>query len=140
MNVRMWIHKATQKNLDALIEYGYKFIGPENGRLASGLIGKGRLSESKKILGIIRKTLGKETEFILRSLQYPTDVKCLIDGEWIMQRTGLKPGIKLGRLKDWLFRIQIERGYRELSQMETALCTIPWQSGKPEEWPRPKWA
>ena len=57
-----------------------------------------------------------------------------------MQRTGLKPGIKLGRLKDWLFRIQIERGYRELSQMETALCTIPWQNGNPEEWPRPKWA
>ena len=98
------------------------------------------LSKEVEVHSTIRKTLGKETEFILRSLHYPTDVKCLIDGEWIMERTGLKPGIKLGRLKDWLFRIQIERGYRELSQMETALCTIPWQNGNPEEWPRPKWA
>lgn len=97
------------------------------------------LSKEVVVHSTIRKTLGKQTEFILKSLQYPTEVKCLINGEWIMERTGLKPGIKLGRLKDWLFRIQIERGYRELSQMETTLCTIPWQSGKPEEWPRPIW-
>ena len=56
-----------------------------------------------------------------------------------MERTGLGPGIKLGRLKDWLFRIQIESGYTDLSQMETALCTIPWASGDPKEWPRPSW-
>ena len=56
-----------------------------------------------------------------------------------MERTGLEPGIKLGRLKDWLFRIQIERGYTDLSQMEPALCTIPWASGDPKEWPRPSW-
>ena len=56
-----------------------------------------------------------------------------------MQRTGLSPGIKLGRLKDWLFRIQIERGYENLEQMETALCTIPWQNGDPKLWPRPNW-
>ena len=31
MNVRMWLHKATQKNLKSLIEYGYKFIGPVDG-------------------------------------------------------------------------------------------------------------
>ena len=29
MNVRMWIHKATQKNLKTLQDYGYLFIGPE---------------------------------------------------------------------------------------------------------------
>ena len=34
MNVRMWLHKATQKNLNNLIDYGYKFIGPENGEMA----------------------------------------------------------------------------------------------------------
>ena len=36
MNVRMWMHKATQKNLNALIEYGYKFIGPIDGEMACG--------------------------------------------------------------------------------------------------------
>ena len=29
MNVRMWEHKATQKNLNTLFKYGYKFIGPQ---------------------------------------------------------------------------------------------------------------
>ena len=89
--------------------------------------------------GMIRKALHKDSENIIRSLQHPTDLKCLVDGEWIMQRTRLNPGIRLGRLKEWLFRIQIERGYDELSQIETALCTIPWQNGNPEEWPRSKW-
>ena len=41
MNVRMWIHKATQKNLNTLINYGYKFIGPEDGEMACGEYGKG---------------------------------------------------------------------------------------------------
>ena len=56
-----------------------------------------------------------------------------------MEKTGLGPGIKLGRLKDWLFRIQIERGYTEVSQIETALCTTSWTHGDPKEWPKPKW-
>ena len=34
MNVRMWLHKATQKNLKSLVEYGYKFIGPMDGTMA----------------------------------------------------------------------------------------------------------
>ena len=83
--------------------------------------------------------LGKNTDLVNKSLNYPSDIDCLINGDWIMQRTGLSPGIKLGRLKDWLFRIQIERGYETLDQMETALCTIPWQNGDPKLWPRPNW-
>ena len=83
--------------------------------------------------------LGVNTDLINKSLNYPSEIDCLINGEWIMQRTGLSPGIKLGRLKDWLFRIQIERGYENLEQMETALCTIPWQNGDPKLWPRPNW-
>ena len=83
--------------------------------------------------------LGENTYLVNKSLNYPSDVDCLINGDWIMQRTGLSPGIKLGRLKDWLFRIQIERGYETLDQMETALCTIPWQNGDPKLWPRPNW-
>lgn len=88
---------------------------------------------------ILNEALGKRNDLIDKALQYPTGIECLVDGGWIMERTGLKPGIKLGRLKDWLFRIQIERGYSDLSQMETALCTIPWANGDPKDWPRPKW-
>mgnify|MGYP002835723742 FL=1 len=88
---------------------------------------------------ILKSTLGEDTDLINKSLQYPTEINCLVDGVWIMERTGLEPGLKLGRLKDWLFRIQIERGYENLMQMETALCTVPWTNGDPKEWPRPKW-
>lgn len=84
-------------------------------------------------------SIGEDTSLINKSLNYPFEISCIVDGNWIMHRTGLSPGIKLGRLKDWLFRIQIERGYDNLDQMETALCTIPWQSGDPKQWPRPTW-
>lgn len=87
----------------------------------------------------LRETIGEDTSLIVKSLQYPTEINCLIDGDWLMEKTGLSPGIKLGRLKDWLFRIQIERGYTDISQIETALCTIAWTYGDPKDWPRPKW-
>lgn len=83
--------------------------------------------------------LDVNTDLINKSLNLPFEINCLVNGDWIMQRTGLGPGIKLGRLKDWLFRIQIERGYETVDQLETALCTIPWQNGDPKSWPRPNW-
>ena len=112
-----------------------------------------RKSPNQNELRLYRYTLGAEvvthsymlaaldenTDLINKSLNYTFEIDCLVNGEWIMQRTGLGPGIKLGRLKDWLFRIQIERGYESLDQMETALCTIPWQNGDPKSWPRPNW-
>ena len=55
MNVRMWLHKATQKNLASLIEYGYKFIGPEDGSMACGEFGKGKMSSPKQILSFLEK-------------------------------------------------------------------------------------
>lgn len=88
----------------------------------------------------ILSALGKDITLVAKSLQYPYGISCLIDGDWIMKRTGLSPGVRLGRLKDWLFRLQIERDYQCIDQMETALCTIPWQNGNPDEWPKSKWA
>ena len=55
MNVRMWIHKATQKNLNILIEYGYKFIGPIDGEMACGEYGKGKMSSPRQILSFLDK-------------------------------------------------------------------------------------
>ena len=55
MNIRMWIHKATQKNLNALIEYGYKFIGPIDGEMACGEYGKGKMSSPRQILSFLDK-------------------------------------------------------------------------------------
>ena len=55
MNVRMWIHKATQKNLNTLSEYGYKFIGPTDGEMACGEYGKGKMSSPRQILSFLDK-------------------------------------------------------------------------------------
>ena len=87
----------------------------------------------------LRSTIGKDTSLIKDSLQYPIEIDCLIDGDWLMAKTGLNPGPKLGRLKDWLYRIQIERSYTKISQIETALCTIHWNHGDPSDWPKPEW-
>ena len=55
MNVRMWLHQATQKNIKSLIEYGYKFIGPENGSMACGEFGKGKMSSPRQILSFLER-------------------------------------------------------------------------------------
>ena len=49
MNVRMWLHKATQNNLKILQDFGYLFIGPEKGGMACGEFGEGKMSSPKQI-------------------------------------------------------------------------------------------
>ena len=57
MNVRMWLHKATQKNLRILQDYGYHFIGPEKGEMACGEYGEGKMSSPRQILSYLKKLL-----------------------------------------------------------------------------------
>ena len=49
MNVRMWLHKATQTNLKILQDFGYLFIGPEKGEMACGEFGEGKMSSPRQI-------------------------------------------------------------------------------------------
>src|SRR5205807_2914576 len=44
MNVNMWEHAATQKNLKRLEERGVKIVAPDAGYLACGMVGAGRLA------------------------------------------------------------------------------------------------
>ena len=55
MNVRMWEHKATQRNLNKLYSYGYKFIGPIDGEMACGEYGKGKMSSPRQIVSHLEK-------------------------------------------------------------------------------------
>ena len=55
MNVRMWLHKATQKNLKTLLDYGYKFIGPTNGEMACGEYGVGKMSSPRQIFSFLKE-------------------------------------------------------------------------------------
>ena len=68
MNVRMWIHKATQKNLKTLQDYGYLFIGPEKGEMACGEYGEGKMSSPRQIFSFLdnyfnKKNLVKKKNF-----------------------------------------------------------------------------
>ncbi len=60
MDAGMWEHPATQANVATLRGRGVAFAGPEHGRMASGLIGPGRMSEPADILGHIRLVLGRQ--------------------------------------------------------------------------------
>ena len=50
MNVRMWEHPSTKQNLNKLINFGYKIIGPEIGDMACGEFGEGKMTEPNEIV------------------------------------------------------------------------------------------
>ena len=59
MNVRMWEHPSTKKNLNRLKSYGYKIIGPEIGDMACGEFGEGKMTEPKDIFQTIEIYFGE---------------------------------------------------------------------------------
>jgi len=49
MNVRMWLHKSTQNNINKLLDFGYLSVGPSSGEMACGEYGEGKMSSPKQI-------------------------------------------------------------------------------------------
>lgn len=58
MNVRMWNHPATQRNLATLKQDGILTVGPDEGDMACGEYGPGRMAEPVQIVDAIRDALG----------------------------------------------------------------------------------
>ncbi|WP_037316975.1 bifunctional phosphopantothenoylcysteine decarboxylase/phosphopantothenate--cysteine ligase CoaBC [Ruegeria halocynthiae] len=58
MNVRMWDHPATRRNLKQLQADGIRFVGPNDGDMACGEFGPGRMSEPLEIVAAIEAELG----------------------------------------------------------------------------------
>jgi phosphopantothenoylcysteine decarboxylase/phosphopantothenate--cysteine ligase len=61
MDNQMWEHPATRENVATLRDRGIEFVGPMEGRLASGRTGPGRLAEVPQMLGALRALLGQRT-------------------------------------------------------------------------------
>ena len=61
MNVRMWLHPATQRNVATLHGDGAWFVGPESGEMACGEYGPGRMSEPLEIVAAIETALQQDT-------------------------------------------------------------------------------
>ncbi|MCP4223783.1 MAG: bifunctional phosphopantothenoylcysteine decarboxylase/phosphopantothenate--cysteine ligase CoaBC [Actinomycetia bacterium] len=57
MHTEMWEHPATEENLEVLVERGVVIVSPEEGRLAGGDIGKGRLAHPETIVDTVVRLL-----------------------------------------------------------------------------------
>ena len=68
MDADMFDHPATQENLAKLRQRGVAIAGPAAGRLASGLIGMGRLLEPSDLLGHIAAALGRQGDLAGRTI------------------------------------------------------------------------
>jgi phosphopantothenoylcysteine decarboxylase / phosphopantothenate---cysteine ligase len=68
MDGSMYDHPATQENLARLRHRGVVIAGPAPGRLASGLVGMGRLLETPELLGYITATLGRQGDLAGRTI------------------------------------------------------------------------
>lgn len=58
MNVRMWLHPANQRNIAALKRDGVLFAGPNEGDMACGEFGPGRMAEPLEIVASVGAALG----------------------------------------------------------------------------------
>jgi len=60
MNVRMWEHAATQRNLGQLVKDGVHIVGPNSGDMACGEFGPGRMAEPLEIVSAVQSLLSQE--------------------------------------------------------------------------------
>ncbi len=63
MDLDMFAHPSTQANIKKLQSFGYQYIPPEEGFLASGLSGKGRMPEPSVLFTHIKQNLHREQRF-----------------------------------------------------------------------------
>ncbi|MGI8554530.1 MAG: bifunctional phosphopantothenoylcysteine decarboxylase/phosphopantothenate--cysteine ligase CoaBC [Dehalococcoidia bacterium] len=68
MDAQMWSNGATRANVDLLRARGIAFVGPAQGRLASGRTGEGRLESTENILGALSQLLGRGGDLAGRRL------------------------------------------------------------------------
>lgn len=60
MDEEMWHHPSTKRNIDQLIVYGNKIIEVQDGELASGIIGQGRMTEPEDIIIYLEENYFRE--------------------------------------------------------------------------------
>jgi phosphopantothenoylcysteine decarboxylase/phosphopantothenate--cysteine ligase len=59
MNTRMWLHPATQENVATLVARGVQVVGPDEGELAEGETGLGRMAEPAEIVARVAELLAE---------------------------------------------------------------------------------
>jgi len=99
-------------------------------------------TQKSQILDYMRG-LGTDTEDFESELEQNSDLKAgsgpLVDGSRISEITGLEGGKRLGRLKDWLHRIQVERDLSSEEEVVELLEEFDWRNSDFEEWQGLSW-
>ena len=62
MNTNMWMHAATQANLETLRARGTRIIEPDDGFLACGMVGPGRLADPEQIADVVASELNRRRD------------------------------------------------------------------------------
>ena len=98
--------------------------------------------QKSRILDYMRG-LGTDTGDFESKLEQNSRLKAgpgaLVDGSRISEITGLEGGKRLGRLKDWLHRIQVERDLSSEEEVVGLLAEIDWKNSNFEEWRGLSW-
>jgi phosphopantothenoylcysteine decarboxylase/phosphopantothenate--cysteine ligase len=81
MNVRMWQHAATQANVATLVERGVMVLDPDEGPMACGEFGPGRLPEPPAVFNAIAQVLSLDVPLLDGAPQWDFGGEELIDGE-----------------------------------------------------------
>ncbi|WP_284179452.1 bifunctional phosphopantothenoylcysteine decarboxylase/phosphopantothenate--cysteine ligase CoaBC [Rhabdaerophilum sp. SD176] len=88
MNVRMWLHPATQRNLAALKQDGVRLVGPDAGEMACGEFGPGRMAEPAAILEAIVAALAGPTVIPMPEWQAPAPASGPLSGRHVLVTAG----------------------------------------------------
>ena len=98
--------------------------------------------QKSRILDYMRG-LGTDTGDFESKLEQYSRLKAgpgaLVDGSRISEITGLEGGKRLGRLKDWLHRIQVERDLSSEEEVVGLLAEFDWENSNFEEWRGLSW-
>ncbi len=68
MDADMFASPSNQRNVTTLQNDGVVFAGPAEGRLASGLVGKGRLVKTATLVGLVRHVIGRHGDYRSRNV------------------------------------------------------------------------
>ena len=125
------LHGLRDLELDASIKSVRRFMASHPDR-----------SIRRMILDYLSGT-GVETEQFEACYQSTEELRAgnspLIDGSLLSSLTGIEPGRKLGRLKDWLHRIQVERDIENREEVISMLDEIHWKDSEFQDWPVLSW-
>tara|TARA_Y100000817_G_scaffold287111_1_gene255433 strand:- start:1671 stop:2864 length:1194 start_codon:yes stop_codon:yes gene_type:complete len=119
MNVRMWEHQSNKDNIKKLIDYGYKFIGPEIGDMACGEFGEGKMSEPEKIFDVLKNYFSSSNKKF-RALVTSGPTREYIDPiRFISNKSSGKQGHEIAKsLRDHGFETTLISGPTNLKKLD----------------------